>query len=111
MNPTEPDDSIDHLLREDSQRYLDDNGFTTRVIRQLPRRRLLSFRSVILFVAALIGAAITCFSVPPAAVGELLTKFATMAIPWKQYASWVGPLVIAALACSWAFWYSERTAK
>jgi hypothetical protein len=38
MNQPEPQDPLDIRLREQNQ-YLDDNGFTARVLAGLPRRR------------------------------------------------------------------------
>lgn len=52
MNPTE--DPIEALLREENH-YVEDNGFTQRVITALPRRRREWFRPVILLSAITIG--------------------------------------------------------
>jgi hypothetical protein len=54
MNLPEENDPIDALLREQNA-YLDDAGFTNRVIQSLPRRRRAWLRPVILSGAIAIG--------------------------------------------------------
>jgi hypothetical protein len=54
MKPPEINDPLDALLRE-GEPYIADNGFTTRVVAALPRRRLTWLRPAILLGAALTG--------------------------------------------------------
>ena len=50
MNPPEENDPVDALLREQNS-YVEDGGFTARVIQSLPRRRRAWLRPVILLGA------------------------------------------------------------
>ena len=52
------EDWLDTRLREEAP-YIDDGGFTARVIQQLPTRRARSFRAAIIFCVTLLGSAIT----------------------------------------------------
>jgi hypothetical protein len=52
------EDWLDTRLREEAA-YIDDGGFTARVIQQLPTRRARSFRAAIIFCVTLLGSAIT----------------------------------------------------
>ena len=63
MNEHEPNDSLDALLR-DQAAYIDDNGFTRRVLTALPRRRRLALRSVILPGAIVVGCALAAWWFP-----------------------------------------------
>lgn len=54
MNPPEENDPVDALLREQNA-YLDDAGFTARVVQSLPRRRRAWLRPVILLGAIAAG--------------------------------------------------------
>ena len=54
MNPSDTNDPLDALLREQND-YIEDNGFTARVIAALPqRRRRGSLRSAVLLCATAI---------------------------------------------------------
>ncbi len=68
MNPPETNDPLDALLRE-QDKYIEDNGFTARVVAALPRRRRAWLRPVILMGAVAIGSVL--------AVGWL---------PWERFA-------------------------
>ena len=63
MNEQEPIDALDLLLREQDA-YIDDHGFTCRVLVALPRRRRLALRSVILLVAIVVGCALAAWWFP-----------------------------------------------
>lgn len=63
MNEQEPIDAIDLLLREQDA-YIDDHGFTRRVLAALPRRRRLALRSVILLGAIVVGCALAAWWFP-----------------------------------------------
>ena len=65
MNPPEANDPLDALLRE-SDAYIEDQGFTARVMDALPPRRRTWLRSAILFGAALIGFTFIAWWLPPA---------------------------------------------
>ena len=55
MNPSDTNDPIDALLREENH-YIDDNGFTARVMAALPQRRpRASLRAALLLCASAIG--------------------------------------------------------
>jgi hypothetical protein len=70
MNPPEPNDPLDALLREEN-RYIDDNGFTSRVVSALPKPRRRARPRVMLLLGA------TC-------VGSVLAIFW---LPWENLAS------------------------
>lgn len=58
MNEQLQDDWLDARLRDEAQ-YIDDDGFTTRVVQQLPaRRQSRSSRSIILIGITLIASAL-----------------------------------------------------
>jgi len=54
MNPPETNDPLDALLHE-QDKYIEDNGFTARVVAALPRRRRAWLRPVLLLGAVAIG--------------------------------------------------------
>jgi hypothetical protein len=54
MNPPETNDPLDAWLRE-QDKYIEDNGFTARVVAALPRRRRAWLRPIILLGATTIG--------------------------------------------------------
>ena len=55
MNPPEPNDSLDVLLREQNN-YVEDNGFTNRVMKALPARKCRTWmRPVVLLGSVAIG--------------------------------------------------------
>ena len=57
MNPLKTNDPLDTLLREQNQ-YIEDNGFTTRVISALPRRRARFWTHQTFLLAATVGGAV-----------------------------------------------------
>ena len=59
MDEISQEDQLDRQVREAAP-YIDDNGFTARVLQQLPapRRTRRSFRSAILLAAALLASAL-----------------------------------------------------
>ena len=63
MNEPVPIDPLDRLLREQDA-YINDDGFTRRVLVALPRRRRLELRSVILLGAIVVGCALAAWSFP-----------------------------------------------
>ena len=64
MNPPDTNDPLDALLREQNT-YIDDNGFTARVIAGLPpRRRHARLRSSVLLGATAIGYVLALWWMP-----------------------------------------------
>ena len=57
------DDLLDARLRDETP-YIDDAGFTARVMKQLPRRRISwnTQRSLIIFVATILSAVVAYFA-------------------------------------------------
>lgn len=102
MKPTEQTDSIDALLREKNT-YIDDAGFTARVIKVLPRRRLKWKRPAILLTATAIGSMLAMRWLPwgdltaldPAA---LLSHDYQTLMPWMIVGTVVASLVWGATA-------------
>ena len=65
MKQPEPGDALDALLQADDN-YVEDAGFTARVISALPpRRRRAALRPAILLGATLIGFALLAWLLPP----------------------------------------------
>jgi hypothetical protein len=64
MPPPETNDPLDALLRENDA-YIEDAGFTARVITTLPRRRRSGLRPAILFSATVVGFALILWWLPP----------------------------------------------
>lgn len=63
MNEQEPIDGLDPLLCEQDA-YIDDRGFTRRVLSALPRRRRLARRPFILLGAIVVGCALAAWWFP-----------------------------------------------
>ena len=64
MNPPDTNDPLDAMLREQND-YIEDNGFTARVMAALPQRRpRASPRSALLLGATAIGYALAILWVP-----------------------------------------------
>ena len=99
MNCSEDSDPIDALLHEQNA-YIEDNGFTSRVIKALPRRRHAWLRAAILLGASVIGFALAILwlpwnSLPPLDSSALLSLNSEVLSPWLLVFS-----VVASLA--WA---------
>lgn len=64
MNPPESNDPLDALLR-DQNTYIEDNGFSRRVMARLPRRRRAGwFREVLLLGSTSIGCLLAILWLP-----------------------------------------------
>ncbi len=63
MKPPEGNDPLDALLRE-NEAYVEDSGFTARVVALLPPRRRSWLRPAILFSATLLGLALMVWWLP-----------------------------------------------
>jgi hypothetical protein len=89
MNAPEEMDPLDALLREQNT-YIDDGGFTARVIAALPQRRRHSWlRPALLLGAAAIGAALAIRwlpweSLPPLDLSALLSLDFQVLTPWPS---------------------------
>jgi hypothetical protein len=95
MNGPEKDDGIDALLR-DQNTYVDDGGFTARVIAALPRHhRRFRLRSALLTGAAAVGAALAICWLP---WGNLTLPHtsALLALDAKVLMPWMSVLLVAA---------------
>jgi hypothetical protein len=124
MNPHEPpefpvpslddDGRLEQRLRESSQPYIDDAGFTARIIGALPpsRRRAERRRSLLLFGAALLGCGLMAVlggSSPIAFIATVMDRLAawsTLPVPVLGATNTVGVLacwVLALAAGGWAW--------
>jgi hypothetical protein len=102
MNPPETNDPLDALLR-DQNAYIEDNGFTARVIASLPRRHSpFLMRQTLLLGATAIGAALTVLWLPwenlPAFNWTALLSLNIQMLPWVLVFSVPGALVWAAVS-------------
>ena len=103
MNRLKTNDPLDAMLREQNQ-YIEDNGFTARVISALPRRRAsFGIHRIILLAAVVIGAVLAVFWLPwknlPAANWPVAVSFnAHLLLPWLLVLSVMGSLIWAAIA-------------
>jgi hypothetical protein len=97
MNLPEANDPVDALLREQNP-YVDDAGFTARVVQSLPRRRRAWLRPVILMSAIAIGSVLAIRwlpwgELPPLDLSALLSPDSQRLLPWILVVSVVGSLV------------------
>ncbi len=106
MNQPDEKDSIDALLREQNP-YIDDDGFTQRVIAVLPRRRLAWLRPALLLGAATVGWVLAVLWLPwrnllPLDLSALLSLNPQVLMPWVLVLSVTASLVWAVVAAvSW----------
>lgn len=103
MNRPEAKDPLDALLREQNQ-YVEDNGFTARVISALPRRRSrFQMRQAFLLGTTAVGLALTIVwlpweNLPALNWSALLSLDAHVWLPWALVLSVFGSLVWALVA-------------
>jgi hypothetical protein len=107
MNPPETNDPLDALLREQNP-YVEDNGFTKRVISALPRRRPQSWlRPVLLLGATVIGSVLAVLwlpwkNLPVLNLSALLSLNSQVLLPWVLVLSVIASLVWATVdAVQW----------
>ncbi len=100
MNAPEEKDPLDTLLREQNN-YVDDGGFTARVMAALPPRRRRSWlQPIVLLGAAAIGAALAIRwlpweSLPPLDASALLSLDPKITMPWLS-------VLLVAASITWA---------
>ena len=97
-----PEDSIDALLRE-SNAYTDDDGFTTRVVKGLPRRRRAWLRPVVMLTAVVIGTVLALRwlplnHLPPLDFSKIFSPDSNILLPWLTVLVVGGSLVWGAVA-------------
>ena len=85
-NQSEENEPLDTLLRERIA-YIEDRGFTARVIRSLPRRKAALLRPVVLLSASAIGFALSiCWlpwkDLPPFDTSTLFSQNPHALAPW-----------------------------
>ena len=102
MKPTEESGPLDALLREQNG-HIDDNGFTARVVKSLPRRRRAWLRSAVLLGATAIGSVLAvCWlpwkDLPPLEISALAAHDFQWWLPWVVVISVAGSLVWTAVA-------------
>ncbi len=102
MKSPEQIDPLDALLREQNS-YIDDGGFTARVIQSLPRRRRAWLRPVLLLGATAIGSVLAVIWVPwgnlPALNwSALLSPNPQVLMPWALAITVVGSLLWSTVA-------------
>ena len=97
MSAPEENDPLDALLREQNV-YVDDAGFTARVVQALPCRRQTWVRPLILTIAIIISSVLAVLwlpwkNLPPLNVSDLTAPNSPMLLPWILVISVVGSLV------------------
>ncbi len=103
MKPLKTNDPLDALLREQNQ-YVEDNGFTARVISALPRRRarFWTHQTFLLAVTA-VGAVLAVWwlpweNLPAFNWSAVLSLNFHLLVPWAVVLSVAGALVWAAVS-------------
>jgi hypothetical protein len=87
MNPPETNDPLDTLLRDQNQ-YVEDNGFTTRVISALPQRRpRFRLRPLLLLGTTTMGSVLAVLwlpwkNLPALDLESILSLNSQMLLPW-----------------------------
>jgi hypothetical protein len=102
MNLPEQNDPLDALLREQNS-YVDDGGFTARVIQSLPQRRRAWLRPALLLGATVIGWVLAVLwvpwrSLPALDLSAFLSPNPQVLLPWVLAVTVIGSLIWSALA-------------
>jgi ABC-type multidrug transport system permease subunit len=107
MNRPEQNDPLDALLREQNQ-YVEDNGFTRRVVSALPRRpSRFPLCQIFLLVVTTIGSALAISqlpleNLPLLNLSALITLNSQVLLPWALALSVIASLVWATVvAVQW----------
>jgi hypothetical protein len=101
MKTPEENDPIDALLREQNA-YVEDGGFTARVVKSLPRRRAW-LRPALLLGTTAIGSALAILwlpwkNLPALDLSALLSLDSQVLLPWALVIAVVGSLIWSAIA-------------
>ncbi len=102
MNLPEPNDPLEALLREQNS-YIDDGGFTARVIQTLPPRRRAWLRPAWLMCATVIGSVLAVWwvpwgSLPALDLSALLSPNPQVLLPWVLVVTVIGSLLWSLVA-------------
>ncbi len=102
MNAPEENDPIDALLREQNA-YVEDGGFTARVVKSLPRRRRAWLRPTLLLGTTAIGSALAVLwlpwkNLPVLDLSTLHSLNSQVLLPWVLVIVVVGSLIWSAIA-------------
>ena len=102
MNSPEENDPLDALLREQIS-YIDDGGFTARVVQSLPPRRRAWLRPVFLLGATVIGSMLAVLwvpwrSLPALDLSAFLSPNPQVLMPWVLALAVIGSLLWSAVA-------------
>jgi len=102
MSPSEEKDPLDVLLQEQNA-YIDDDGFTRRVMAQLPPRRRTRLRPVLLLGVTVVGSALALRwlpwqTLPPLDAAAFLSLNTQVLWPWLSVILVAGSLVWAVVA-------------
>ena len=97
MNPPENNDPLDALLREQNK-YIEDDGFTARVVAALPRRRRALLCPIFLLGATTIGSVLAVLwlpwgNLPVPDLSALLSLDSQVLMPWVLVLSVMASLV------------------
>ena len=102
MNQPERTDPVEAMLREQNQ-YVNDDGFTARVVAALPRRRRTWLRPIVLLGAAGIGSVLAGQWLPWGSLASIrLSALATLDLqvlmPWVTVVVVMGSIAWASAA-------------
>ncbi len=102
MNSPEENDPLDALLREQNS-YIDDGGFTARVVQSLPPRRRAWLRPALLMGATAIGWVLAVLwvpwgSLPALDLSAFLSPNPQVLLPWVLVVTVLGSLLWSAVA-------------
>ena len=102
MNPPEEIDPIDTQLRE-QETYVNDDGFTVRVVAALPPRRRTWLRPVLLLGSVAVGTVLAIqwlpwANLPPLDISALLSLNSQVLSPWFVVLSVTASLAWALVA-------------
>jgi hypothetical protein len=102
MSLPEQNDPLDTLLREQNA-YVDDGGFTARVVKTLPRRRRAWLRPALLMSATAIGSVLAVLwlpwgSLPALDLSAFLSLNPQVFLPWVLATAVLGSLIWSTVA-------------
>src|SRR5882724_6259686 len=102
MKSPEENDPLDALLR-DQNVYIEDGGFTARVVQSLPRRRRAWLRPAFLLAVTVIGSVLAALWVPWGSLPALdwsafLSPNPQVLLPWVLAVAVAGSLIWSTVA-------------